>query len=96
MGSMGIRGTLKVEANSEYSWNHFAVEFINFQYTLYISDLNDQTTIKEFVSKVKESAKSSLQGWNAGTISVRFVTGQQCVWDELQNACAPIHPLTNP
>jgi hypothetical protein len=96
MGPMGIRGTLKVEANGEYSCDHFAVEDINFEYTLYVSDLQDQTTIKEYVSKVKDSAKASLQGWNLGAVSVRFVAGQECVWNELQNACAPIQTLTSP
>jgi hypothetical protein len=96
MGVRGIRGTLKVEANGEYSCDHFAVEDINFEYTLYVSDLENKTTIKEYVSKVTESAKESLQGWNMGYVKVRFVAGEECWWDELQNACAPIRPLTNP
>jgi hypothetical protein len=96
MGATGIRGTLTVEANGEYSCDHFAVEDINFVYTLYVSDLTDQTTIREYVSKVTESAKESLQGWNMGAVKVRFVAGKECWWDELQNACAPISPLTHP
>jgi hypothetical protein len=96
MGVTGIRGKLKVEANGEYSCDHFAVEDINFEYTLYVSDLEDQTTIREYVSKVTESAKESLQGWNMGYVKVRFVAGEECWWNELQNACTPLLPLTNP
>jgi hypothetical protein len=96
MGAMGIRGTLKVEANGEYSCDHFAVEDINFEYTLVVSDLTDQTTIRDDVARVTQSAKESLQGWNMGAVHVRFVAGEECWWDELQNACAPIRPLTNP
>jgi hypothetical protein len=96
LGPSGIRGTLKVEANGEYACDQFAVEDINFEYTLYVSTLADQAMLKEYVTKVTQSAKDSLQGWNFGYVKVRFVTGETCGWDELRNACAPIQPLTNP
>lgn len=95
LGSAGIRGTLKVEADGEYSCDHFAVEFVNFSYTLYIADLNDQTMIKDYVAKVRASAKESVQGWNMGTVRVSFVAGNRCNWDDQQNACAPIEALFN-
>jgi hypothetical protein len=97
MGASGIRGTLKIEANGEYSCDKFAVEDINFQYTLYVSNLGDQASMQEYASRVRASAKESAQGWNMGVVRVRFVAGKECWWDEVQqNACAPISEMSSP
>jgi hypothetical protein len=95
MAAQGIRGRLKVGANGEYSCNQFAIEDIYFEYTLYVPDLEDQAKIREYVSKVTQSAKDSLQGWNMGQVRVHFISGNECWWDELQNGCGPIRPLIN-
>jgi hypothetical protein len=96
MGASGIRGTLKVEADGEYSCDRFAVEFVNFEYTLVVPDLQDQAIISEYSAIVKTSAKDSLQGqWNIGTVRIRFIQGNECWWDDNQNACTQIQPLTN-
>ena len=96
MGVEGIRGTLKVEADGEYSCNQFLVEFVSFQYTVYVKDLADQTMIRELVAKIQDSAKASVQGWNLGHITIRLVAGEVCVWDDTQNTCGPIEPLMYP
>jgi hypothetical protein len=94
--SMGLTGNIKVEAYGEYSCDHFSVEEINFDYTIYVRDLRDQAALNALVIKVKESAAGSLQGWNLGKINIHFLAGEECWWDELQGACVPIRHLVHP
>ncbi len=97
MAESGIRGKLRVQAYGEYSCDKFGVQAVDFEYTLVVPDLQDQATIQEQVARVKQSAKESVQGWNLGQVSVRFVSGQECFWDENQNACIDTRPLiSNP
>ncbi len=93
LGATGIRGKLQLDAYGEYSCEHFGVMGINYVYTVTVTDLGDQAAMRAIVATLKESAKNTVQGYNLGQVTVRFVTGQQCVWDELQNACSPIEPL---
>jgi hypothetical protein len=96
MYPLGIRGAVKVIANGEYTCDGYAVQDVSFEYTIYADDLNDQQTLQEHAARIDKSAKDSLQGWNLGSIKIRFVTGQECFWDEQQNACVDIRPLSIP
>ncbi len=97
MGSSGIRGRLRVQAYGEYSCDKFGIEQVNFEYTLVVPDLQDQATIRDYVARVEQSAKESLQGWTLGQVRVQFIAGQECHWDEYQNACIDTRPLfSNP
>jgi hypothetical protein len=93
--ALQIPGKLKVEAFGEYSCDHFGVEEIDYNYTLFVSDLSDQAALSALVSKVKDSAKNSLKGYNLGTISVLFQSGKECWWEEQQNACGTIGPISH-
>ena len=96
LGSKGIRGTLNVGADGEYSCDRFGVMAVNFEYTLIVNDLEDQATLEKFASTVTKSARDSVKGWNLGTIRIRFISGKECRWDDAQKTCTPIVPISAP
>lgn len=96
MSAEAIYGEVNVQANGEYYCDQYLIQDLTFEYTLVVQDLTDQAAIEQAVEKVKKSAQESAQDWDVGVVRIRFMSGQDCWWDDQQNACAPIRPLTSP
>jgi hypothetical protein len=92
----GIRGKMEVSAYGDYYCDDFSVKAVDFSYLIVVRDLEDQTTMREIAEKLKESSRNSVQGWNMGSLSIGFMSGMYCNWDEVWNECSSIEPIINP
>ncbi len=91
----GLKGELLVSGEGEYTCSEFHLRSVDFEFSLDVPDLKDESAMKTLASRIKKyPVKEVLNGHNLGNFKLRFQAGGQfCWWDENNQSCGPAMPL---